>query len=191
MSYDDRYGDTMKAFFSGKLNNEIAAREPKTVELGHGVGIGHKDGAYSQYVKALSERTTKGNGAVYLGKAIKEEQLELSTDKNILSIQDPTDEFAIGDVPKLLIMFNTLLNNIRLKVAWKDSDDDIILDQYYDIPTAYSMKYDWWDSYSVYFIGPEDLDEGNYSIEITSKEFGIEDKTKVLSTLVEFSVVDS
>jgi len=190
MSYDDRYGDTMRSFFSGKFNSEIA-KGHNTVELGHGIGIGHKDGAYSQYVKALSERTTKGNGAVYLGKAIKEEQFGLSTDKNIFSIQDPTDEFTVGDVPKLLIMFNTVLNTIRLKVAWKDSDDDIILDQYYDIPTAYSMKYDWWDSYSVYFIGPEDLDEGNYNIEITSKEFGVEDKTKVLSTLVEFSVFDS
>lgn len=50
---------------------------------------------------------------------------------------------------------------------------------------------DWWDSYSVYFIGPEELEEGDYNIEITSKEFDIEDKIKTLRALVEFSVVDS
>lgn len=180
MSYDDRYSDTMKAFFSGKLNNEIAAKGPKMVELGHGVGIGHKDGTYSQYVKSLSGK----NGTIYLGKGIK-------TDKDTLSIQDSTEEFTVGDVPKILVMFNTILNPIKIKVVWKDSDGNIILDQYYDMPSAYSMKYDWWDSYGVYFIGPEDLEEGNYNIEIISKELGIEDKIKTLRTSIEFSVIES
>ncbi len=188
MSYDDRYSDTMKAFFSGKLENDIATKS-KMVELGHGIGIGHKDGTYSQYIKALSKRMATDNGTIYLGKAIKEEQL--SPDKNIFSIQDPTDKFTVEDVPKLLIMFNTVLNNIRIKVAWKDSDGNTILDQYYDIPSAYSMDHDWWDSYQTYFIGPENLGEGDYSIEIMSKEFGIDDKTKILKASIGFSVVDS
>ncbi len=97
----------MITFFSGKLNDEIAnLSKGKMVELGHGVCIGHKDGIYDQYVKQLREQRTKGNGAIYLGKAIK-------IDKNTLSIQDPTDKFSTKDVPKLLIMFNTILNPIQ------------------------------------------------------------------------------
>ena len=185
MSYDNRGTDIMSAFFSGKLKDEIAnlSKEPKMVELGHGSGIGHKDGTYSQYIKQLEQQRIKGNGTIYLGKAI-------NTEKNILSIQDPTDEFATEDVPKLLIMFNTILNPIQIKVVWKDSDGEQILDQYYEIPSAHSMDYDWWDSYGVYFIGPENLEYGDYRIYITSKEFGIEDKAKVLSTSIEFSVTD-
>jgi hypothetical protein len=184
MSYDNRNTDTMSAFFRGKLKDEIStSKEPDIVELGHGVGIEHKYGTYSQYVKQLIEQNAKGNGTIYLGKAIK-------TDKNTLSIQDPTDKFSAEDVPKLLIMFNTILSPIQIHVIWKDSNGDKILDQYYDIPSAHSNNYDWWDSYGVLFIGPEDLEYGDYKIEITSKEFGMEDKIKVLSTSVEFSVTD-
>lgn len=185
MSYDDRYVDIMSAFFGGKLNEDIANlyKEPHKVELGHGSGIGHKDGTYSQYIKQLETQIIKGNGIIYLGKAI-------NTDKNILSIQDPTDKFTINDIPKLLIMFNTILNPIKIQVVWKDQNGDQILDQYYEIPSAHSMEFDWWNSYGVYFIGPEDLEEGDYTIDIMSKEFGIEDKTKVLLTSIEFSVTD-
>lgn len=185
MSYDDRSRDIMSAFFSGKLKDEIASvsKPSKMVELGHGAGVGHKDGTYSQYIKQLETQRIKGNGIIYLGKAI-------STEKNTLSIQDPTDKFVTEDVPKLLIMFNTILNPIQIKVIWKDPNGEQILDQYYEIPSAHSMSYDWWDSYGVYFIGPDDLDYGDYKIDITSKEFGIEDKTKVLSTSIEFSVTD-
>lgn len=186
MSYDDRYADTMSAFFSGRLKDDIASfsKEPKMVELGHGAGIGHKDGTYDQYVKQLREQITKGNGTIYIGKAIK-------TDKNTLSIQDSTDKFSTEDIPKLLIMFNTILNPIQIKIVWKDSNGDQILDQYYEILSAHGNDYDWWDSYGVWFIGPEGLEEGDYKVEITSKEFGIEDKTKTLSTSVEFSVFNS
>jgi len=185
MSYDNRNKDVMSAFFSGKLKNEIAStfKEPKMVELGHGAGIGHKDGTYGQYVKQLNEQIIKGNGTIYLGKTIK-------TEKNTLSIQDPTDKFSTGDIPKLLIMFNAILNPIRIQVIWKDSNDTKILDQYYEIPSARSNDYDWWDSYSAYFVGPENLEYGHYKVGITSKEFGMEDNTKVLSTSIEFSVTD-
>jgi hypothetical protein len=185
MSYDNIYTDTMSAFFSGKLKNDItsASKEPKMVELGHSVSIGHKYGTYNQYLKQLREQVTKGNGAIYLGKAVK-------TDENTLSIQDTTNKFSTEDVPKLLIMFNTILNPMRIQVVWEDSNGDKILDQYYEIPSAHSNNYDWWDSYGVLFIGPEDLKHGDYNIEITSKEFGMEDKVKVLSTSVEFSVTD-
>ena len=185
MSYGDRNVDIMSAFFSGKLKDEIIrlSGEPKRVELGHGTGIGHKDGSYDQYAVQLREQTTKGNGSIYLGKGI-------NTEKT-LSIQDPTDKFSEGEIPKLLIMFNIILNPIQLRVIWKDSSGDQILDQHYEIPPAHGMSYDWWDSYGVYFIGPEDLDYGDYIIEITSKEYGIEDKIKALSTSIEFSVEDS
>lgn len=185
MNYNNRNIDTMSAFFSGKHRDDItsSSKEPKMVELGHGTGIGHKDGTYGQYVKQLIEQRIKGNGTIYLGKAIK-------TDRSILSIQDPTDKFSAEDVPKLLIMFNTILNPIQIQVVWKNSNDDEILDQYYEIPPAHGNNYDWWDLYSVYFVGPENLEYGDYKIEITSKEYGIDDKIKILSAFVEFSVAD-
>lgn len=183
MSYD-RHTDTMSAFFSGKFKDDIA-KGTKKVELGHGAGIGYRDGTYDQYVKQLREHRTEGNGAIYLGKGIN------TDDDTTLSIQYPTEKFSTEDVPKLLIMFNTIINPIQIRALWKSSDDDIILDQYCEIPSAHSMNYDWWSSYGVYFIGSEDLEEGDYKIDITSKEFGLGDKIKVLSTSIEFSVIDS
>lgn len=185
MSYGYRNTDIMSAFFSGRLKDEITSlsKEHKMVELGHGTGIGHKDGTYDQYVKQLREQRLKGNGTIYLGKAIK-------TDEGTLSIQDPTDKFSTDDVPKLLIMFTTILNPIQIQVVWKYPNGDTILDQYYEIPSAHGNNYDWWDSYGTWFIGPEDIPYGDYEIEITSKEFGTGDKIKLLSTLLEFSVED-
>ncbi len=191
MSYDDsdimRSTDTMGAFFSGKLKNEITnlKKEPQMVELGHGTGIGHKDGTYSEYVKNLREQASKGNGVIYIGKSINTEKT-LSIPEN-----DQTDTFALGDLPKLLIMFYNVINPVQIKVTWKDSNNESILEQFYEVPSAYGMSYDWWDSYGTYFIGPDDLETGEYKIEITSKEFGIEDKTKVLKTSIKFSVEDS
>ena len=60
------------------------------------------------------------------------------------------------------------------------------------------MGSNWWDQYSVYFTGPEDLDEGSYSMEITSEEIISREQTigdkkdniKTLSASIEFSVVD-
>lgn len=181
MSYDN--ADTMSAFFSGKLKDDInTPKEPDVVELGHGIGIGHKNGTYDQYMKQLREQNTKGNGTIHIGKVVK-------IGENTVSIQDHTDKFLTEDVPKLLIMFNTILNNIRIKAVWKDQDNNQILEQYYEIPSAHSNNYDWWDLYSVWFIGPENLDEGYYNIEIMSKEFGREDNVKALSTSIEFSVI--
>ena len=85
---------------------------------------------------------------------------------------------------------------MSLKVIWKDSNDDTILEQYYNIPAAHSMNYDWWGSYGILFIGPEDLDEGNYMVEIISeeiisREYTISDKKdniKTFSASLEFSV---
>jgi hypothetical protein len=185
MSYD-RYTDIMSAFFSGKLKDEIvsANKGTKKVELGHGTGIGYKDGTYDVYAKKLSENKIKGNGTIYIGK-------DINTDGDTLSIQCPTEKFSTEDVPKLLIMFNTILNPIQIRVVWKNSDDEIISDQYYEIPSAHSMNYDWWESYGVYFIGPEDLEEGYYNINIMSKELGLGDKIKTLSAYVELSVLNS
>lgn len=71
-----------------------------------------------------------------------------------------------------------------------DMDNDTILEQYYQIPQPHSMKYDWWDTYSTYFIGPEDLEEGNYNVKISSIESSKSKKTGELSTTIEFSVIE-
>lgn len=197
MTYDYKNANVMEALFSNKLDLSDISSKYKMVELGHGVGIGHIDGSYSQYIKALSEHAGKGNGIVYIGKSIEIDKDVLSdksekhkNNKNKLFIQDPTDKFSPGDIPKILIMFYNILNQTNIKVLWKDSNNDIILEQYYEIPSAHSLNYDWWDQYTLYFIGPENLEEGNYKIDITSTTLGVEDKIITLTTSLEFFVED-
>lgn len=155
----------------------------RLVEIGHGVGIGHIDGSYSKYIRQLSERSKNGNGMIYLGKAINE-------DNGTMSIVEATEKFDIGNIPKLLVMFHNVLNGIALKVEWKNMEDELILEQYYQIPPPHSMRYDWWDTYSTYFIGPEDLEEGDYKVKITSNENTRSKQLKELSTTIKFSVED-
>jgi hypothetical protein len=184
--YYEKDINVMKAFFEGRVKNEIPKH--KVVELGHGKGIGHVQSSYNQYIKALSEQRIKGNGFISIGKSVIE--------KDIFSMPNPTDEFVIGDVPKLLITYGNIINDILLKVAWKDSNDDIILEEYYEIPSAYSMGNSWWDSYGVLFIGPEELEEGDYKVEIISeemisKEYTMREKKdniKSFSTSLGFSI---
>lgn len=181
--------DDMKLFFAGKV--KIEAAESKLVELGYGKGIGHKYGSYSQYVKKLSEQVIKGNGIISIGKSVIE--------KDIFSIPDPTDKFVVGDIPKLLIMYGNIINDISLKVMWKDSNNDTILEQYAEAPSAHSMGYYWWDSYGIYFIGPENLEEGDYKVEIISEEIisrehtvgEKKDNIKTFTASLEFSVEDT
>ena len=188
MTYE-KTTNTMKAFFEGRVRNNIP--ESKLVELGHGKGIGHIHGSYNQYIKELSEQRIKGNGAISIGKSVIE--------KDVFSIPDPTDKFSVGDIPHILIMYDNIINDISLKVVWKDSNDDTILEQYYNLPSAHSMNYDWWKSYGILFIGPEDLDEGNYMVEITSEEIisrehtigDKKDNIKTFAVSLEFSVENS
>lgn len=184
MSYEYEDNNIMKSFFSGKIEVKDLGPKYERVEIGHGIGIGHLDGSYSQYVKQLSERSKGGNGIIYLGKAIKE-------DKNTMSVINETEKFDTGDIPKLLVMFYNILNEITLKVEWKDTDNEVILEQYYQIPLAYSMNYNWWDIYSTYFIGPEDLEEGDYKVEITSREVARGRRSEESSSVIEFSVKNS
>ena len=182
MSYEYEDSDVMSAFFKGKIKVKDLGPKYEHVEIGHGVGIGHKDGSYSQYVKQLGERSKEGNGVIYLGKAIKE-------DKDTMSMSDETEKFDIGDVPKLLVMFYNVLNETTLKVVWKNiEDDEVILEQYYKIPLPYTMDYNWWNQYSTYFIGPEDLEEGDYKVEISSKEVTTSGRLTELSSTINFSV---
>lgn len=181
--------NVMEAFFKGKLDNKIL-HKPKIIEIGYGKGIGYMHGTYSQYINRLSKQTAKGNGFIYIGKSINAEKEPISPDKDIFSIPETTDTFFIGDIPKILIMFYDMLNDTIIKLTWKDSNNDIILEQYYEIPSAHSMGYDWWNSYGVYFVGPEKLDEGNYKIEITSTSFGVEDKKKILNRSLKFTVIE-
>ncbi len=184
MSYADREDNNiMKSFFRGNIKMEDLGSKSRLVEIGHGIGIGHVDGSYSKYINQLSKHSKEGNGIIYLGKAINE-------DKGKMSIMDATEKFDQGNVPKLLIMFHDIINGMILKVEWKNMDNDTILEQYYQIPSPHSMKYDWWDQYSAYFIGPEDLEEGNYKVEITSNENTRSKKMNGLSTTLEFSVKD-
>lgn len=181
--------EVMKSFFSGRIKYE--APKPKLVELGDGKGIGHTRGSYSQYVEALREQAIKGNGIIYIGKSV-------ITDKEVFSIPNPTDKFSVGDVPHILITYGNIINGIQLKVVWKDSNDETIVEQYYNIPDPYSVGSDWWDQYSVYFMGPEDLEEGDYRVDIISEEIisrehtigEKKDNIKTLSASLEFSVVD-
>lgn len=204
--YDENI-NTMEAFFRGKLKLEDSLKaKNKVVELGHGKGIEHLYGSYSQYIKKLSEQSTKGNGIIYLGKYVTEQEPELKhvlksklesklksnlSNQDVFSISDSTDKFTSEEIPKVLIMFYNILNEISIKLTWKDSDNDTILEQYYEIPSAYSMQYDWWDQYGVYFIGPENLEEGNYIIEVTSTSYSADNKRITLTTSLEFTVIDA
>lgn len=185
MVYDKyEHSNIMNDFFRGKINIEDLPNrpKPKKVELGYGKGIGHAHGSYSQYIKKLGEQAPKGNGIISIGKSIIE--------KDTFSISDPTDKFALGDVPHILIMHYNTINPITIKVLWKDSEDEIISEQYYEISGAHSLNYDWWDSYGVYFIGPENLEEGDYEVEIVSTEFGRDDKTRTFAASLDFTVVE-
>lgn len=184
MSYEYEDSNIMSAFFHGKIKAKDIGPKYERVEVGHGIGIGHRDGSYSQYIKQLSDRSAKGNGLIYIGKTITE-------DKNIMSMTDETEKFDIGDVPKLLITFHNVLNERTIKVEWKNMDDENILEQYYQIPLPYSMNYNWWDAYYTHFIGPEDLEEGNYKVQITTREIVRNRTPEELSSTIEFSVRDN
>jgi len=181
MSHEYEDSNIMSAFFKGKIKTQSPASKLERVEVGHGIGIGHKDGSYSQYVKQLSERSREGNGLIFLGKSIHE-------DKETMSMNDETEKFATGDIPKLLVMFYNVINEMTLKIEWKNMDNETILEQYYQIPFASSMNYSWWDTYSTYFIGPENLEEGDYRVEISSKEVTTSGKLTESSTAIKFSV---
>ncbi len=186
MRYDNTDSSIMERLFSGKIDLSETNSAPKMIELGHGVGIGHKDGSFAEYTHILYERKNKGNGEIYLGKTINIDK----DNKNLISMKDSTDKFSQGDLPKVLIMLYNILNETHLKILWKDSANDKILDQYYEIPSAYSMGFDWWDQYGVYFIGPEKLEEGNYKIEITSTSLGAENRVSTQKAMLNFSVED-
>lgn len=181
----DKYNDhsnVMNEFFKGRIKmNDIP--KPKKVELGHGKGIGHSYGTYSQYIKKLREQTPKGNGIISIGKSVIEKD-------NIFSVPSTTDKFTVGDVPHVLIMYRNTINPMMIHVLWKDSEDEIISEQYYEISAAHSLNYDWWDQYGIYFVGPEDLEEGNYKVDIISTEFGVKDKIKTLGARIKFSLIE-
>lgn len=179
---DNEDNNIMRSFFRGEIKMENIGSKSRLVEIGHGIGVGHTDGSYSKYVQ-LSRQSKEGNGIIYLGKGINE-------DKGTMSIIDATKKFDIGNIPKLLIMFHNIINGTMLKVEWKNTDNDVILEQYYQIPPPHSMKYSWWDTYSTYFIGPEDLEEGDYKVKITSNENAKSKKTGGLSTTIGFSVTE-
>lgn len=178
---DGEDNNIMKSFFRGDIKIEDLGQKSRPVEIGHGIGIGHADGSYSKFVRQLSERSKEGNGIIYLGKAVNE-------DKGKMSIMDATEKFDSGDIPKLLVMFHNIINGIMLKVEWNNMENDVILEQYYRIPSPHSMQYNWWDTYSTYFIGPENLEEGDYNVKITSNEDTRSKQIRGLSTTIEFSV---
>ena len=182
MSYN-KDNDTMKAFFRGEIKSSSQGSTSRLVEIGHGMGIGHSSGSYSKYIAQLSERKKEENGSIYIGKAINE-------DKGTMSIVDPTETFNIGDVPKLLTTFYNVIHSMTIKIEWKNMEDNTILEQYYQIPSPHSMNYDWWNTYSSYFIGPEDLEEGDYNVKITSNDNKRGRSLKELSATIEFLVKD-
>lgn len=159
--------DVMKAMFSGKLKDMYSPKY-KIVELGQGFGIGQY-GLYDKYIKKLSKQQSKGT--INIGKSI-----ELKN--NVPYLTDITDKLYLGDIPKILITLHNIINDVSIDTIWKTSNDSIILEQHYDIPSPYSMQYDWWDIYTVYFIGPENLKVGTYKVLILLDELSLENVKK-------------
>jgi len=179
------HSNTMEGFFSGKIKIDDLSNQPKPkrVELGYGKGIGHRQGTYSQYIKKLGEQAPKGNGIISIGKSVIEKD-------DIFSMPDITDKFVEEDIPYILIMHYNIVNPMTIHVLWKNSEEDIISEQFYEIPAAHSLNYDWWEMYGTYFVGPENMEEGSYKIEITSAEYGKGNKTKTLTASLDFTITD-
>ena len=169
----------MKAFFNGDIKVENLGPKYERIEVGHGLGVGHPNGSYSQYIKQL--RSRPGNCLIYTGKSVK-------IDNDVMSILDETEEFKEGEIPKLLITFYNILNEKTIKVEWKNMENDVILKQRYITPIPYAMNYSWWDTYGVYFIGPDNLEEGDYKIDITLREIVRDRKLEEMSPTIQFLI---
>lgn len=170
--------DIMKEVFGGRAKAD--KRELNLVDQGHGIGIGRVGGSYDLYVRQLRKNTNKENGVIYIGK-------DIDTSTNTPSIINSTIEFTVGDIPKLLIVFHSLINELRIKTTWQEKGSyDIILESFYKIPSPYNASYDWWDLYSVYFIGPEKLEEGEYQVVLEAADI----KRNNMSSTVEFTIID-
>lgn len=179
MSYGNEENNVMSQMFSGRL--KIYKRDLDLAERGYGKGVGHLYGSYALYVKQLRDNANIRNGAVSIGRDI---NLNTATP----TMTDPTVEFAIGEIPKILIEFHGLINELFVNATWKYiGSEDIILKSSYRIPSPYGENYDWWDLYSVYFVGPENLGEGEYNVILEAEDIK---KNKLIST-VEFSVSDA
>lgn len=176
MSHGREEDNTMSQMFGGRI--KIYRRELDLVEQGYGIGIGHEYGSYALYMAQLRKNANIENGVTYLGKDI---DLNTSTP----TIVNPTVEFVIGDIPKILIEFHSLIDELFVNVIWRyNGSEDTILKSFYKVPSPYGKSYDWWDLYSVYFIGPENLGEGEYQVVLEAEDIK---KNKLVST-VEFSV---
>lgn len=166
----------MNDIFSGRI--KVNKQEHILMEQGYGTGIGGIGGSYESYIKQLRGKTNIKNGVIYLGKNI-----DTSTDTP--SIIDPTIEFKIGDIPKVLLVFHSLIDQLAVRATWKEKDSEyVILESYYVIPSPYSMKHDWWNLYSVYFIAPENLGEGEYQILLDTTDI----KRNRLTSITGFSI---
>ncbi len=176
MSHGHEEDNTMSQIFGGHI--KIYRRELDLAEQGYGVGIGHVGGSYALYMIQLRKNANIENGVIYLGKDI---NLNTSTP----TIVNPTIEFAIGDIPNILIEFHSLIDELFVNVIWRyNGSEDTILKSSYKIPSPYGKSYDWWDLYSVHFVGPENLGEGEYQVVLEAEDIK---KNKLMST-VEFSV---
>lgn len=182
--YNDE-GNVMDAILKGRINlsEEIKKSEPKKVELGYGKGIGHTSGTYEDYIKQLEDANkSQDNGAVFIGKNVTE------TD-NKYSVINFTDEFTIGDLPHVLVTYKNIINGMTLKAEWLDDNNDVILEQFYEIPPPHSLQYAWWDLYGIFFMGPEKLEEGKYSVKLSSREFGVKGNIKqITSCQIDFTM---
>lgn len=177
MAYEEN--NTMNQIFSGRV--KVNKFEPSLVDQGYGVGVGHIGGSYASYVRQLRKNVNIDSCAVHIGKNI-------DLNAKVPIIINPTTEFVSGDIPKVLVELHTFINGLFVKTAWQDKNsEDIILESFYNIPSPYDKNYDWWDLYSVYFIGPENLDEGEYKVMLEAEDIK---RNKLISTL-EFSVKDN
>jgi len=163
---------SMKDFLSRRIEVNY---DKHIVNYGQGFAIG-AFGSYKLYVKSLSKNGR--HSSVHIGKDI---------DTDTLSIIDDTNEFIVGDIPKLLVKLTNVSNDVQIRAIWQDEDESIILESSYGIPSPYTKRYDWWSVYCITFQGPGNLKEGKYNVIITSKEMS---SNKELSTNIDFAFSD-
>ena len=184
-SYDKQ--DIMQSFIRGKFDKEIRIAEKKKnshirVELGYGNGIGNMKGSSTEYMKLLSSVGMTKRTITDIGKDIN------IGNNSIPSIVGHTHNFTVKDNPVILVKYYGLMNKSSVLLTWKkledtkiirdlgngDEEDDTpcrtIYYSGYNIPDPQSVRYKWWDEYSVYFYSPENLGIGSYVVEITTMQ---------------------
>lgn len=191
--------DTMKNFFSGKLKEEIDFINKKLEYDNTGL---------------LIEMKGKEHGSYQLFSAIQNEEkntfktllTDVTTDTSInvdtTNIKTKTI-FKIGEIPKLLITYQNIMNAKELLINWnyspisnrpyeKSTEYRKIYTGFYIIPPARDSGYHWFEQYAIEFNGPIIEAKGTYNIEINEKDLLLkaDDKNKKYEDFVKKGTVE-